>query len=365
MNRTPLPRPTLVPGLARVWRTATHLQLGLGPPHAIVLELADPRTALVLDLLDGRLSERLVLLRAAEQGVPVDDALTLLGTLQAAGLVIPAGSLMPAALPDRARQLLLCEAAAMALETAGPAQRAPAGPSPARVLRRRRASRVVISGRGRLGATIAVALAEAGVGHVHPDLSGAVGPSEITGGPLLATDAGSPRRTAVTAAILRASPVTETRTVRRPPTLVVQLAHDEPTALIAAGHAARRQPHLAVGIRDGTAVVGPFVPVTGEPCLRCLDLHRLDRDPGRPGGCAADTAEPCTVTTLLAATAYAVAEALAFLDGGIPGTTGSSVEISAPGRIRRRTWPPHPDCPCGRNRATFTRPSPHKHQTTS
>ncbi|HWS36714.1 MAG TPA: hypothetical protein VN408_28745, partial [Actinoplanes sp.] len=151
--------------------------------------------------------------------------------------------------------------------------------------------------------------------------------------------------------------------------LVIQLTHDEPPALIAAGHAARRQPHLAVTLRDGIAVVGPLVPATGAPCLNCLDLHRQARDEGWTGatGLMPDGAEPGTVTTLLAATAYATAEALAFLDGARPETLGAAVEISAAGRFRRRTWPPHPDCACRRRRRgpTFTGPSPHKHQTPS
>lgn len=229
---------------------------------------------------------------------------------------------------------------------------------------------MVVSGRGRLGAPIAVALAEAGVGHVHPDLSGVVGPAELTGSPLGPGDVGAPRRVAVEEALLRVAPGTAVHPVRRTPaSLVVQLAHDEPPALVAAGHIARRQPHLAAVLRDGVAVIGPLVPATGAPCLNCLDLHRRDRDEGWAGavGPLLDTAEPGAVTTLLAATAYATAEVLAFLDGAVPDTLGAAVEISAPGRFRRRTWPPHPDCACRKRRSgpTFTGPSPHNHQTTS
>jgi hypothetical protein len=52
------------------------------------------------------------------------------------------------------------------------------------------------------------------------------------------------------------------------------------------------------------------------------------------------------VASLLAATGFATAEALAHLDGGRPQTLGTAVEITAPGRTRRRSWPPHPACPC-------------------
>ncbi|WP_127543326.1 hypothetical protein [Actinoplanes sp. OR16] len=403
MSRTPLLRPTLIPGLPRYWRGPDELQLGLDPAHAVVLRLPDPRTAKVLDLLDGDRSERAVLIRAAELGVPPDESRALLDLLHQAGLVLPAARLLPATMPAVSRARLSGEAAALALTAAAApvrrtgdraasafftsesskdstsegggdrasesgGDRADGGDlSPAGILQRRQRAKVVLSGRGRLGAPIAVALAEAGVGHVYPDLVGSVGAGEVAGGPLGAGDAGSPRRSAVATAVMRAAPGTKVHGVRRSPaTVVVQLAHDEPVAVVAAAHAARRQPHLAVTVRDGAAVIGPFVPAGGAPCLHCVDLHRRDRDAGWPSGpaTAVPGAEPCAVATLLAATAYATAEILAHLDGRVPETLGAAVQISSPGRLRRRTWPPHPDCDCRRRARSFTGPSPHKPNST-
>ncbi|TWG25683.1 ThiF family adenylyltransferase [Actinoplanes teichomyceticus] len=359
--RTPLPRPTLIPGLSRVWRGPVELQLGLDPAHAVRVEMPDPRLARVLDLLDGNRPERQVLLHAAELGVSPDETRQLLDLLHHAGLVLPSAALLPATLPAAERRRLTAEAAALALDARDGRSAAPgahdgqpgaAVPSPARTLRRRRAARVLLAGRGRLGATIAVALAEAGVGHVHPDLSGRVGPGDLAGSALHPADLGDPLHAAVAAAIRRAAPGTQVHEIRRAPvSVVVQLAHDQPAALVAAAHAARRRPHLAVRIRDGAAVVGPFVPATGGPCLNCLELHRRERDPEWPGAPAPpgpDAAEPCAVATVLAATGYATAEVLAFLDGGTPQTLGAAVEITAPGRFRRRTWPAHPGCTCHR-----------------
>lgn len=340
-----LRRPTLLPGLIRAWRGPHTLQLGVDPPRAISVDLPDPRVARILDLLDGRQTERAVLARIAADGVSADDSRALLNALHAAGLVLPAADLLPPALPEAARQRLVGEATALAF------QRAPSDPAPVLILRRRAAARVALTGRGRLAAPIAVALAEAGVGQIHADLSGAVLPSELPGGPLRAGDVGHPRAEAITAAVRRSAPETGTRTVRRgAASLVVQLGYGEPAALLAAAYARRRQPHLAVAIRDGAVVVGPLVRPGVGPCLNCIELHRQDRDPGRPAstGPRPATAEPCAVGTLLAATGYAVAEALAFLDGGSPATLGASVEIAAPGRTRRRTWDPHPDCRCAR-----------------
>jgi bacteriocin biosynthesis cyclodehydratase domain-containing protein len=218
-------------------------------------------------------------------------------------------------------------------------------------LRRRQAARVVITGHGRLGASIAVALAEAGVGHVVPDVAGVVHHDELAAGPLRGSDVDKPRHRAIADAMTVIAPGVTTNRLRRiPPSLIIQLDHDEPAALVAASHGGRRLPHLVVTIREGTAVIGPLVPPAGGPCLACLDLHRLDRDADWPGLPRPVTPEPCTVTTLLAATAYATAEALAYLDGDTPETLGASIEITAPGRFRRRTWPPHPHCDCTRRR---------------
>jgi hypothetical protein len=346
VSRIPLRRPTLLPGLARFWRGPHTLQLGSDAARAVLIDLPDPRVAGVLDLLDGARPERAVLARATADGIPGDQARAFLDTLAAAGLVWPATRLLPATLPDAVRRRLACEAAALALRTR------PGDPAPAQILRHRATARVVVAGPGRLAAPIAVALAEAGVGHVHPDLPGAVVSAELPGTPLRADDVGRSRAEAITAAILRAAPETETRTVRRgTASLIVQLGYDQPVELLAAAHARRRQAHLAVTMREGSAVVGPFVPAAGGPCLKCIDLHRRERDPDRPeptGPPYAGITQPCGVATLLAATGFAVAEALTFLDGGIPTTLGAAVEITDPSCVRRRTWLPHPDCRCAR-----------------
>ncbi|GAA2614107.1 ubiquitin-activating E1 family protein [Paractinoplanes durhamensis] len=325
-------RPTLIPGIPRVWRNG-ELQIGSDPARALLLRLPDKRAEQVLDLLDGTRSESLVVLRAAELGVPPDISRAMLATLHDAGLVLPRSALVPPV--DR----LAGEAAALALHGSGP---------PSHLLRRRKASRVVLSGRGRLAAGIAVVLAEAGVGQVQLDIAGSVRPGELAGGPLRASDIGRPRRQAIIDAVKRAVPEMGHVDRRSTSALLIQFDHDQPVGLLAAALAARRQPHLAVTIREGAVVIGPLVPLAGKPCLNCLDLHRKDRDATWPGPPAATVPETCAVTTLLAATAFAAAEALTFLDEGRPQTVGATVELTGPGRVRRRTWPPHPGCSCAR-----------------
>ncbi|MFY1690020.1 PqqD family protein [Plantactinospora sp. WMMB782] len=358
MTRTVLPRPTLLPGLARLWRDRHTLQLGLDPRRAVLLEVANPAAARLLDLLDGSRSERAVLDHAGTMAVSRDDARTLIDTLHAAGLVVAGHTLLPTDLPEPARQRLGAEAAALALH----GRDSPG--TPAQLLRRRAAARVVVTGQGRLAAPVSVTLAQAGVGQVHPDLRGRVGPADTTGSGLPATDVRRPSAAAVADAIARSAPGTVTRPVRRGRAdLVVQVGVDRPVELLAAGYAQHRQAHLLLTMRDGVPVVGPLVRVAGSPCLNCVDLHRRDRDPGWPGLAAqlaaGDGQEPCLTSTLLAAVGYAVGEVLTFLDGGTPETVGGAVEVTGHGRLRRRSWPPHPACDCtARRRRTAARRTP-------
>jgi hypothetical protein len=216
-TRRPLLRPTLLPGLARTWRDPHTLQLGLDPARAVLLDLPDPRAARLLDLLDGTRPERAIVDHARRHGVAADDVRALLDLLHEAGLVLSAPALVPAHLPADTRRRLGGEAAALALSTAAPDRRTatpatagvrPAAVTPATRLRRRAAARVVLAGKGRLAAPIAVTLAAAGVGHVHADVAGTVAPEELAGGPLTGADIGRPRRDAITDAVTRAAPGT-------------------------------------------------------------------------------------------------------------------------------------------------------------
>jgi bacteriocin biosynthesis cyclodehydratase domain-containing protein len=302
-----------------------------------VLELPDARAARLLDLLDGTRSERTVLAQAKQYRIREADARALLDTLCAAGLVVGAQTLLPHNLPDPVRRRLAGEAAALALRgTDTPA-------TPAQILRRRSAARVVVTGHGRLAAPVALALAEAGVGHVSPALT-------RPGEPASASERPDP---GVAEAIARAAPGIRTGPLRRrETTFVVQAGTTGPAILAAAGYAQHRLAHLAMAVRDGTAVIGPLVPPAGSPCLNCIDLHRRDRDPEWPllaaqlAGDPEPGGEPCAAATVLAAAGIAAGEVLSWLDGSAPATLGASLEVAAPGQLRRRSWPPHPRCHC-------------------
>jgi bacteriocin biosynthesis cyclodehydratase domain-containing protein len=358
----PLARPTLLPGLRRIWRDRHRLQLGVDPARAVVLELPDAGAARLLDLLDGTRSERTVIAHAGRYGIGAADARAMLAALRAAGLVLGAQSLLPHQLPDQVRRRLAGEAAALALRGRAPGAGGDPGngsdqpATAAQILRRRASARVVVTGHGRLAGPVALALAQSGVGHVWPALGPLPGPAAAGAAAAGPAGPGPDRRPGprLAATISRAAPGTRTGPLRRSEaSFVVQVGATGPANLAAAGFARRRLAHLAVAVRDGTPVIGPLVPPTGGPCLNCVDLHRRDRDPEWPelaAQLAQPADDPCAAATLLSAAGLAAGEVLCWLDGGTPATLGASIELTGPGRLRRRSWPPHPHCSCLRRR---------------
>ncbi|WP_203742963.1 hypothetical protein [Catellatospora bangladeshensis] len=325
MNRPPMTRPALLPGLRPMWRDPLTVQLGTDPEYAVVLELPHRSAARLLELLDGSRTERALLGEMSRLGMRADDVYAVLAALAERGLVVPAQALMPAALPPSRRERLGDEAAALALrqgETAG---------TPARVLQRRSQARVIVAGTGPLARLVATTLADAGVGKVGVVAAAGESAAVAEGRPE-APPAGPPGTLRATDATFR-----------------VQVGY-----AVSSRGTRRRVPHLALAVRDGIAVVGPLVPASGGPCLRCLDLHRTDRDPDWPALAAQLAAgpgrDPCAAATRLTAAGFAAAEVLAYLDGAEPTTVGTTVEINGVRPWRRRTWTPHPACDCTRRR---------------
>jgi hypothetical protein len=140
----------------------------------------------------------------------------------------------------------------------------------------------------------------------------------------------------------------------KPETLAVDL-----TVVVAAGPEADRlitdyllrtdQPHLLVRSLGDAAWVGPLVLPGRTPCVRCTDLTRTDADPAWPTVLAQLARLRLRSPALLTgwAASVAAAQALGFLDGGRPETTGATLELTAVDlRTELRTWPSHPECGC-------------------
>jgi bacteriocin biosynthesis cyclodehydratase domain-containing protein len=117
---------------------------------------------------------------------------------------------------------------------------------------------------------------------------------------------------------------------------------------------ARDCAHLVVRLGADFGVVGPLVIPGLTSCLRCADLHRLDRDPAWNAlavQLAVPTrhAPPSDVCLATVIAGLAALQAVSFLDGAPVAVIDGTLELHLPDwRTRRRSWPAHPDCECGR-----------------
>lgn len=336
-------RPVLPPAYRRLWRDPQTLQLGRAPATAVVLSGLDPATRGTLALLDGTRDLAQVLRDAQLLGCSGDRALELLRVLDEADLLDDAAA--PGAPVRRAEQQRLAPDHA-SLRLVGSARSATT---------RARAS-VQVVGASRVGAAVASLLTAAGVERVEVVDAVATRPEDTAAGGLGRTDVGS-RRDA--AAVERAGQLGDAASVGPgAATDLVVLAPPTPGGLddavagLPAGAA-----HLVAEVRDAVGVVGPLVLPGRTACVRCLDLHRSDRDPAWPV-LAAQLAGPwrgtpaCDGTLAVAVAAQSCLQALLALDAlhseaELPATADGTLELALPDwRWRRRSWSRHPDCGC-------------------
>jgi hypothetical protein len=155
-------------------------------------------------------------------------------------------------------------------------------------------------------------------------------------------------------ALRRVAPQVDTTPAQlgeRPQLTVLAVDGPVPDERHTALHAADT-PYLIVSLGIDSGVVGPLVLPGLTSCLRCADLHRRDRDPAWPALAAQLTvqrrygpASAAVVATILAG--VAAQQVLAYLDGEDPASLDGTLELHLPDwRIRRRSWPPHPECGC-------------------
>lgn len=308
-------------GLLTAWRSPGRLQLGVGA-DAHVLEGLTAADELVVDALaTGADAPSLCRLAALHGGTPERTA-ALLEALSGAG----------------------------ALEHSSPGGRA--APLLARPLA---AACTAVVGASPTGRALALGLAAAGVGTVLVEDEAPVTRDDVGPGGFDVTDLGSRRGTAVERALADRHPGVRTRVAR------AERVRPDVVVLLASGaHDARRaEPlvregvvHLAVLHLGGAAVVGPLVRPGAGACLRCLDLHRTDRDPewprllpqlSAPAG-APRRPEPPELAALAAA--VAVQQVVAQLRGHEPAALEATLEVDLRGGLGVRPWAAHPACGC-------------------
>ena len=330
MPTAPANRPQIKPGLRLVRRNATTVQIGLTPDVGVIVTgLAVGETELV-ERLDGtrRVSELLAWART--RGMDPARVPELLDLLGAAGVLAgpPADRAYLHQLGEGQRRRLGPDATAWSVVYAD------AGDG-YRLLAERARRQVLVVGAGRLAEAVQTAAGRTGA---HCTLTASL-------------DANLNAK-------LKADPTAdlgaEPRTTRQLAAyeLVVLVGDDAVGAAAGATLLGAQRAHLAVVAGADRASVGPLVVPGRSACLRCVDLHRADRDSGWPGIAAQLDAPPPTprgessLTELVAA--LVALQVACWLDARrTPASVGATLTVSLPdGVSTRRAWPRHPRCGC-------------------
>jgi hypothetical protein len=337
-----------------LWRGESSVQLGLEPARSLVLTGVTARTAQLLRELDRGPDSGTGTGTGTGQGIGGGGAAGGMGSTGEALLALlgSAGALDHPPGPTEAR--LAPERAMLGLLH-------PAAGAADAVLAARAATRLLVVGGGRTGATLAHLLAASGLGRVTVEDRSPVEPADACPAGVSSADVGLRRGAAATALSVRAAPPV----LNAGPPAVAVFCPEGPTPpdparwwpLLAAGTAL-----LVASVRESTGVVGPFTPPWGRCCPGCISLHRADRDPAWPL-LERQLADPRRVpagtaaaVTVLAVAAAAAEQVLSWVDSGAsdrprrpPATAGATLELPRPGwQWYRRAWGAHPACRCAK-----------------
>ena len=338
-------------GLRVLWRAPGEVQIGTDARWAVRLtDLTRHEIDLLTALLDGATLRGLTA-SARSLGMPPARLDALVTLLDRAQLTMPDSGprrsqptvvqLPPGTGPDAATWTrLLADSDGAALIAA-------------------RGDRTVgLLGAGRLGLSMAVTLASAGVGSVLVEDDQPVSHADLGVGGYTTRDLGAPRRAAAARVLSNVAPgVRTTAPGETRPDVMVLVEHGAADALRARVLMSAGVPHLSVVVREADVVVGPMVLPGVSACLRCLDLHRTDADEHWPAVAAQLAGAPGSTSTsvgeesVLAAIggSLAAGQVLAQLDGTPPRTLGAALEVALPEAVPRlREWPVHPRCGCTR-----------------
>lgn len=332
-------------GLPVLWRREGESQIGVEAGSAVVLTGLTTAEQHWLDLLERDRSEDELLTAARNHGIALERATAVLTTLESHGLLTR--RLEDPAL-DRSGLLPEEEYWQRHHTTMGASMNPDDGPG----LVARRANRVVaVMGLGRVGVTVACALAAGGVGTVLVADRRVVGRGDVGLGAFMPHDVGRPREERARA-LLRGhhEQVATSAPARTRPDLVIMCVQDvaEPPRL----RPLMREdiPHLLVAQHELSVLVGPLVVPGLSPCVRCMELQRSDADPCWPALATqllGRRERRLPVTLGLWAASLAAGQALAFLDHRETDVLGASLVIDAASTTpHRHRWQHHPHCGC-------------------
>ena len=328
-------RPIIRPGLTVAWRTVDTLQLGIDAPQPVVISGVPSSARFVLNLMDG-VRTRSELLSAVAPPEDIDQVAALVDHLVELGAVVDAGR-WPGGprISAKSRARLLPE-----LMSASP-------PEPERWWRSMAQTQVAIIGASRLGASIACALAAAGIGRVLVDDRRPVATADVSPGGFTPDDVGKPR-----SSLLTLHPEWRAMSSRLPLRREITVITD---AVDIDDHAQRLATqgiaHLVVSCRERIGRVGPLVKPGITPCVFCLHLRQRDHDPRWPHVWRQQPSTPSPIahgTTAAVTAQLAASHVLAWALGDEPPSSHSIIEILAPhGTVTSRPSQRHPECGCG------------------
>lgn len=324
-------RPRLHPALTCVWRDPSTIQIGVGVDDAVVLGGLSQVAVTVIKAMDGTRNLEQLADIAMTSGGSRAVAHQLVETLVTADVLVNGDQCDSDTLdPDSATAALLTRTPDAGKGT----------------MQARRARRVDVRGAGRVGAMVARLLAAAGIGEVNVEDSAITTTADVSPGGLDAADVGKRRDRAVRDQI-RGRIAAESFAAPDLVVFALDGAHPDTDDVIRTATA-----HMLVTVVETTGFVGPLVVPGESPCLRCVDLHRTDRDPGWPLVVDQYSHRPppspaCDIALATTVAGLAASQIVAHLDGFPVTTVGGTIEISLPaGLPRRRTWHPHPACGC-------------------
>lgn len=310
-SRRPLKQPQLTPYALLIQRRSDEIQVGIDPDSALVFRGAG--FGAVLGLLDGSQPTSAIRRAGRAAGLTADQVTGTLDALAAAGMLAERES---APYTD------------------------PLASSTVRLI-----------GAGTVGSQIARVLLASGIGRLYVYDREPPNRALYPAAGVLGSQAEA-LRSAVADARTRISTVSHWSKPETTALDLTILACDQPEPdRVVTDHLVRKdEPHLLVRCWGNGVSVGPLVIPGQTSCLRCADLARSDADPQWPDVLRElSRVQVETPPALLAwAASVAASQALAFLNGELPESAGSTLELSWPDFVTRlRNWQAHPDCGCG------------------